>query len=134
MKKFSVNGVYEVAIKVRDLAKAEAFYVGILNFSVGLCDEARDWAFLRAGSGGMIVLQNDKSDFPKQHFAFLIHENEVASSCRHLAQQGIEFEGPVFHEWMPAYSIYFADPDGHDLELCAPVSGIETKPVNRKEL
>ena len=25
--------------------------------------------------------------------------------------------------WMPARSIYFSDPDGHELELCAPLAG-----------
>jgi len=29
--------------------------------------------------------------------------------------------GLVFHQWMPARSIYFSDPDGHELELCAPL-------------
>jgi hypothetical protein len=27
----------------------------------------------------------------------------------------------MVHDWMPARSVYFADPDGHDLELCAPL-------------
>jgi hypothetical protein len=26
------------------------------------------------------------------------------------------------HQWMPAKSVYFTDPDGHELELCAPMS------------
>jgi hypothetical protein len=38
-----------------------------------------------------------------------------------LKKLGVEAFGPVFHEWMPALSVYFSDPDGHDLELCAPV-------------
>ena len=120
MKTFSVNGVYEVAIKVNDIARAEEFYLQVLNFQLGLRDEARRWLFLRAGYGGMVVLQEDRTDWPKQHFAFLIDEGDIDSTCRYLAQRGVEFNGPVLHEWMPAYSIYFADPDGHDVELCAP--------------
>ena len=38
-----------------------------------------------------------------------------------LREKGIEVEGPVTHDWMPAKSIYFDDPDGHALELCAPL-------------
>ena len=34
-------------------------------------------------------------------------------------RRGVEVEGPVFHEWMAATSLYFEDPDGHALELCA---------------
>jgi hypothetical protein len=29
----------------------------------------------------------------------------------------------VTHDWIPARSVYFADPDGHDLELCAVIGG-----------
>ena len=39
-----------------------------------------------------------------------------------LREPGVTVDGPYSHEWMPARSIYFADPDGHDLELCAPVN------------
>jgi hypothetical protein len=38
-----------------------------------------------------------------------------------LKELGVTSKGPVLHEWMPAKSVYFSDPDGHDLELCAPV-------------
>jgi hypothetical protein len=34
---------------------------------------------------------------------------------------GIQIAGPMLHDWIPAKSVYFADPDGHDLELCAPL-------------
>jgi hypothetical protein len=34
----------------------------------------------------------------------------------------VPVRGPVFHAWMPARSVYFTDPDGHHLELCAPTS------------
>lgn len=54
-----IRGLYEVAVRVKDLAKAESFYRGILGFEVGIRDERRNWLFLRAGEGGMIVLQED---------------------------------------------------------------------------
>jgi two-component system NarL family sensor kinase len=38
-----------------------------------------------------------------------------------LTEQGVAVRGPVFHAWMSATSVYFADPDGHQLELCAPM-------------
>jgi len=121
MSKSTIKGIYEVAVRVSDLEKAEAFYRETLGLTVGLRDEKRRWLFLRAGDGGMVVLQEDKSDWPKQHFAFTISEESIAKASQQLSERGITFEGPVTHEWMPAKSIYFSDPDGHDLELCSPL-------------
>ena len=114
----SIRGIYEVAIRVRDLPKAEHFYRKVLGLEVGLRDERRSWVFLRAGCG-MIVLQEDKSQWPTQHFAFSVPESEIESAAGTLQDQGIPIEGPVLHDWIPAKSIYFSDPDGHDVELCA---------------
>lgn len=116
-----INGIYEVAIKVNDLPTAEKFYREVLNLEVGLRDETRKWVFLRAGGqAGMIVLQEDKGEWPKAHFAFTIQAANVDRAAGILKERGVEIDGPHFHEWMPATSIYFSDPDGHDLELCAP--------------
>jgi lactoylglutathione lyase len=117
-----IRGVYEVAIRVKDLPRAEAFYKGILGLEEGLRDERRNWLFLRAsGDAGMVVLQEDKGEWPKQHFAFTANEADIELAATLLRDKGIEVEGPVTHDWMPAKSIYFDDPDGHALELCAPI-------------
>ncbi|HQR33870.1 MAG TPA: VOC family protein [Blastocatellia bacterium] len=116
-----ISGIYEVAIKVKDLAAAETFYREVLDLQVGLRDDTRKWLFLRAGGqGGMFVLQEDKGEWQKQHFAFTIASSDVERAVAILKERGVEIDGPHFHEWMPATSIYFSDPDGHDLELCAP--------------
>jgi lactoylglutathione lyase len=115
-----IRGVYEIAIKVKDLAKAEPFYLKVLDLEVGLRDEKRNWLFLRAGGDkGMVVLQEDKGEWPLQHFAFTADEADIERAAAILRERGVEVEGPVFHEWMPATSLYFQDPDGNDLELCA---------------
>ena len=118
----SIRGVYEIAIRVRDVRIAEAFYRDVLGFAVGLRDERRNWVFLRAGADGMIVLQEDKGDWPVQHFAFTVGEADIDAAAATLARRGVTIEGPMVHDWIPAKSVYFRDPDGHDLELCAPLS------------
>lgn len=115
-----IRGVYEVAIRVKDLSKAEPFYLEVLDLEVGIRDEKRNWLFLKAGGeAGMVVLQEDKGEWPLQHFAFTIDEADVERAAAILRERGVEVEGPVFHEWMPSASLYFTDPDGHALELLA---------------
>ena len=115
-----VRGVHEVAIRVRDLARSEQFYRNLLGLGLGLRDEERHLVFLRVGDQtAMIVLQEDKGDWSKQHFAFTVDEGEIEGAAALLRERGVEVRGPVVHEWMPAKSLYFDDPDGHSLELCA---------------
>lgn len=117
-----IEGIYEVAIRVKDLARAEAFYVETLGLEEGIRDTNRNWLFLRAGgNAGMIVLQEDKGDWPRQHFAFTVSESSIETAASALKEKGVAVSGPFFHEWMPAKSVYFDDPDGHELELCAPM-------------
>ena len=116
-----IRGVYEVALPVRELARAEAFYRDVLGLEVGLRDESRRWLFLRAGGqDGMIVLQEDPEARSPLHVAFTVRDAELDAAVAALRARGVAVEGPVTHDWMPARSAYFADPDGHALELCAP--------------
>jgi len=115
-----IRGVYEVAIPVRDLERAEQFYRDVLGLEVGLRDATRPWVFMRAGGqGGMIVLQETPGEWAPLHFAFTVDAADVAHAAETLQQRGVAIVGPLRHEWIPATSVYFADPDGHDLELCA---------------
>lgn len=117
-----IRGIYEVAIPVKDLERAEKFYLDVLGLESGLRQEGRRWHFLRAGgSAGMLVLQEQKDDWRPAHFAFTTTEAEIEAAANRLRERGVKVEGPVTHDWMPARSIYFSDPDGHDLELCAPL-------------
>lgn len=118
----NIQGVYEVAIRVRDLAKAEQFYCEILGFEVGLRlqEPDRNWVFLRIGSQGMVVLQEESGEWPLQHFAFTVSEADLGRALAYFKEKEISVEGPTLHDWIPAKSLYFRDPDGHDVELCAP--------------
>jgi lactoylglutathione lyase len=115
-----IKGLYEVAIRVKDLARAEAFYKDTLGLKEGLRDDSRNWLFLYAGGdAGMIVLQEDKGDWPKQHFAFTVSESDIEQAAAMLKGKGVNVSELVYHQWMNSVSVYFDDPDGHALELLA---------------
>jgi catechol 2,3-dioxygenase-like lactoylglutathione lyase family enzyme len=104
----SIRGLYEVAIRVQDLSKAEAFYRDVLGLEVGLRDEHRPWLFLRAGGqAGMLVLQEDRGEWPTQHLAFTVEADDIERAAAALREHGVTVRGPVFHAWMPATSVYF---------------------------
>ena len=120
MNTLPIRGIFEIAVRVRDLSRAETFYRDVLGLEEGLRDEQRNWLFLRLpGNQGMIVLQEDKGDWPKQHFAFTINESDIESATKTLRKHGVTVSEPVRHAWMGATSLYFDDPDGHALELFA---------------
>ena len=115
-----IRGLYEVAIRVKDLARAEAFYKDVLGLKEGLRDERRNWLFLYvSGDAGMVVLQEDKGEWPKQHFAFSVNEADLKQAAEMLKEKEVSVSEPVNHEWMNSVSVYFDDPDGHALELLA---------------
>ena len=118
-----INGLYEVAIRVKSLPRAETFYREVLGLQLAIRDPKRPMLFLRVGAdAGMLVLQEDPGEFLKLHFAFTIADGDIERAAAVLRERGLAVRGPVFHEWIPARSVYFADPDGHDLELCAPAT------------
>jgi lactoylglutathione lyase len=117
----AIRGLYEVAIPVRQLQRAETFYREVLGLSVGLRDDRRNWLFLRAGAdAGMVVLQEQAGEFPTHHFAFAVDEGDLERAATVLRECGVSTRGPIFHGWMPGQSLYFEDVDGHELELFAP--------------
>jgi catechol 2,3-dioxygenase-like lactoylglutathione lyase family enzyme len=115
-----IKGLYEITIRVKDLARAESFYKDVLGLKEGLRDDRRNWLFLYAGGdAGMVVLQEDKGEWPAQHFAFTVRETDIEQAAAMLKEKGVAVSEPVFHDWMKSVSVYFDDPDGHALELLA---------------
>ncbi len=118
-----IRGLYEVAIPVRQLPRAETFYREVLGLEIGLRDDRRNWLFLRAGGpAGMVVLQERDSEFPSCHFAFTVGASDLERAAATLRERGVSTRGPIFHDWIPGASLYFEDLDGHELELFAPSS------------
>ena len=115
-----IRGLYEVAIPVRQIQRAETFYRDVLGLEVGLRDDRRNWVVLRAGgAAGMVVLQERDAEFPSCHFAFTVSPTDLERAVTILREHGVPARGPISHDWIPGQSVYFEDPDGHELELFA---------------
>ena len=52
MSELAIQGIYEVAIRVRDLASSEALYHDVLGLMVGLRDGFPRWLFYKPGKCG----------------------------------------------------------------------------------
>ena len=119
-----IEGIFEVALKVKHLNVSTTFYKDVLGFTEGLLDEKRRWRFLWVGSRyGMIVLQEVQGPWQRQHVAFRVRESDLPRLKAQLEDHNVVVEGPVSLDWMNAVSLYFSDPDDHELEFCAARGG-----------
>jgi catechol 2,3-dioxygenase-like lactoylglutathione lyase family enzyme len=128
-----INGVLETALYVDDLARARAFYVGVLGLTELFCDPrmcALDAGrqsvlllFVRGATlktvelaGGTIPPHDGHGPL---HVAFAIAEAELETWRSRLADAGIGIEGTT--DWpRGGHSLYFRDPDEHLVELATP--------------
>ena len=115
-----INGIFEIAVRVKNLERSTKFYTEVLGFEHGLLDAERRWHFLWVGGrAGMVVLQEEKENWQQQHFAFSVSASDIPSFKINLERNKVSVHGPVELSWMNATTLYFADPDGHDIEFCA---------------
>jgi len=116
--------VHHIAVKVADLARAEAFYVGVLGLPV-----LRRWPrpagsgdrslWLELGGGAFLALEHaeatgaEKSeDDPGIHLVALhIARGEREAWIAKLAEAG----HPIYHQ--TAYTLYARDPEGNRIGL-----------------
>ena len=128
-----LDGVLETALYTDDMARARAFYEGVLELksifgdsrltAYGVAPRSVLLIFKRGAAretvtmpGGTIPGHDGSGPL---HVAFAIGKDELAPWEQHLAEQGIAVEGAT--NWSRGgRSIYFRDPDGHLLELATP--------------
>jgi catechol 2,3-dioxygenase len=127
-----VQQLGHVVIKVRDRARAEAFYNGVLGMSVvarrdvppmsffSLGDH-HDFAILAVGEGGPDEAPNSPGLF---HVAFRVGDSvdELRGAKEHLESHGVGMDMIADHT--VTKSIYFSDPDGNTVELYVDVSDV----------
>ena len=128
-----ISGVLETAIYVGDLARAHAFYGGVLGLERVL-DTPRMMTYAVAPAQVLLVFRRgmtrEDSETPggqvpghhsegPAHFAFAIDTDQYEPWVAHLKAAGIAIRSEV--TWPPGgRSVYCDDPDGNVLELATP--------------
>lgn len=121
---FALQGIDHVALAVRDVRRSAAWYQEVLGLE-RLYEEAWGDCPAVVGTGGTaIALFPVHGDQPKdrpgrdtltmRHLAFRVNAANFARARQALDARGIAVE---FQDHGIAHSIYFHDPDGHELEI-----------------
>jgi glyoxylase I family protein len=134
-----IKKIHHVAYRCKDARETVAFYREALNMdlllaiSEDLVPSTKEpdpymHVFLDAGQGNVLAFFEIPNSPPMgrdlntpawvQHIAFEIGDLEdLLAAKAHIEGLGIEVIGPTDHHLFK--SIYFFDPNGHRLELCA---------------
>lgn len=129
-----IERIFETHIHVHSLQRSMPFYADVIGLTLGTLDAERRIAFYWVGGPNVSMLglwEKPNESLVCQHFAFQIPETGFPSAIENLRRNGIAVynflndgtEEPMVFAWMPAVSIYFRDPDGHELEYIAPLQG-----------
>ena len=117
-----LEGIDHVAMGVRDIERSAKWYIDVLGF-----ERLHDgmWngvpTFIGKGNTGIALFpanQEPKTSAHREirmlHLAFRANRENFLDAQRELKERGITFE---FEDHEIAHSIYFRDPDGHQLEI-----------------
>ncbi len=126
-----IESLGHVVIKVRDVKRSEAFYNGVLGLPVAARSERGPMTFFSLGNHhdfAVLGLGDDAESAADKavglaHVAFKIGDSleDLKDAKRHLDAAGIDC-APVDHE--VTQSLYFADPDGNQVELYVDTSDV----------
>lgn len=118
-----LEGIDHVALAVSDVDRSVQWYVDILGLErqhEGMWNGIPTFvgkgntgiAFFSAGDGDSKSAPHNK--IRMLHLAFRANRKNFLEAQRELQKRGIKFE---FQDHEISHSIYFRDPDGHELEI-----------------
>ncbi|HEY6206365.1 MAG TPA: VOC family protein [Chthoniobacterales bacterium] len=117
-----LEGIDHVAIAVRDVERAAQWYCDVLGF-VHRYKDAWDGnpTFIGKGTTALALFpvrgRSTSTSHPPirmLHLAFRADRKNFLGAQEELKHRGIDFE---FQDHEISHSIYFHDPDGHELEI-----------------
>jgi catechol 2,3-dioxygenase-like lactoylglutathione lyase family enzyme len=117
-----LEGIDHVAMGVRDIERSAKWYIDVLGF-----ERLHDgmWngipTFIGKGNTGIALFPSNQEpktsahrEIKMLHLAFRADRKNFRAAQRELEKRRINFE---FQDHEIAHSIYFRDPDGHQLEI-----------------
>ncbi len=120
----AVRALGEVALRVNDLDRSQAFYADVIGLE--LMRRFEHAAFFRiadgyAGHTAILALFDRKTPVEQahstvDHLAFTIALADYEAEKRRLEALGLTVVTAT-HEWVHWRSLYIADPDGNEVEL-----------------
>ena len=119
-----LEGIDHVALAVRDVEQAAKWYVDVLGFERRY-EEMWDGipTFIAKGNTAIALFPLRSNHSPSArgtgrigmlHLAFRANRENFLRAQQELQKRGIKFE---FQDHEISHSIYFSDPDGHELEI-----------------
>ena len=119
-----LEGIDHVAVGVRDIEQSVKWYTEVLGLE-RLHEGAWDGVptFIGKGNTGLALFparpdakstSSSHRELRMLHLAFRADWENFVAAQRELKKRGIEFE---FQDHEISHSIYFRDPDGHQLEI-----------------
>ena len=125
VRSFVTQGIDHIALNVRDVHKSAEWYRDVLGFERRYADVWGDRPIV-VGAGGtsLALFQVDDQNAAGpdtspdrvmlRHIAFRVDAMNFQRAQDDLRRRGIAFE---FQDHTISRSIYFADPDGYELEI-----------------
>jgi catechol 2,3-dioxygenase-like lactoylglutathione lyase family enzyme len=124
MARFNNQGLDHVAIAVTDLERSRRFYEDVLGLEY-VREVSNGPTVLAAGGSGLALFDKDlhPSSTPDDveapalrilHIAFRLDRAGFDEASTALAEEGLETR---FSDHVVCHSLYFDDPDGHQIEL-----------------
>lgn len=120
----AVRALGEVALRVNDLDKSQAFYADVIGLK--LMRQFEHSTFFRiadgyAGHTAILALFDRETPVEQarstvDHFAFTIALADYEAEKRRLEALGLTVTTAT-HEWVHWRSLYIEDPDGNEVEL-----------------
>ncbi len=120
---FELEGLDHIALAVRDVQRSAKWYVDVLGFErryPGMWEGVPVFVGKERTAIALFPLGSDRTSTQPRapgamlHFALRADRKNFLATQRDLTSRGIAFH---FQDHEISHSIYFRDPDGHEVEV-----------------